>query len=172
MKIADGMSRLPEALREEARVVEHRIGIEVSVNTIQRDNSRTTRDEPAPAREILPGGGPTQVASGTRHQLQKWLNSSWYAEIVAYLLEGRQSLEESRRRLITRRALRYRIVGHTLYYMENDESLAECLVNEDVLTTLQTNYNACGHFAALISMKKLRGKSFWPTRSGDVENYC
>ncbi|KAF5012459.1 hypothetical protein FDECE_1511 [Fusarium decemcellulare] len=157
MRIADGMSRLPDPLREEPILVEHRLSFERSCNMM-----------------LLPGGPAVETTHTVEvsELMKEWMETDWYGEITRYLIEGRSTLDMNRRKLITRRALRYRIIDHRLYYVENCGSLALCITQRDVPLALQDAHDACGHFANVITMQNLRGERYWPSRAGDVENYC
>ncbi|KAF4458483.1 retrotransposable element [Fusarium albosuccineum] len=148
MKIADGMTRLPNSLRDNPMLVEHRLSFEMPGNTVS-----------------LPGGPPIKTTRSAEvlKLMEDWVASDWYWEIVIYLIQGRYAIDPPRRKLIARRALRYRIVGHRLYYRENTGTLSACITLGNVPLTLQSVHDTCGHFAAVITMRNLRGQSCWPT---------
>ena len=185
MGIADGMSRLPAALRDPGCLIKRRLAWEVGSADV-----KTSRQHPTPAEGeptsclhaslvvqptiLLPGGErpPSKILTEVETALEKFLTSSWYGDTVTAILYGREKLSPSQRKLQLRKSLRYRIVDKVLYYLENDESLAECVLPEKVPRTLQLAHDACGHFAVAITLQHLRGSRYWPTRTTDVEKYC
>ncbi|KHN95785.1 Ribonuclease H-like protein [Metarhizium album ARSEF 1941] len=175
MKIADGMSRMPDNLKSDPPWVKRRMGVEVvpattehpvqvSMNVADTDNGEW----------ILPEGSP-QDEDKTQEltdKLEKWFKSQWYGEVLTAMVYGHQAIPTERRKLIRRRSLRYRVFRQTLYYLEQDESLAECVMTEEVPMKMQKAHDASGHFGPEITMQKLRGRFFWPDRTRDVEAYC
>jgi hypothetical protein len=167
MRLADGMSRLPEAQKEDAKPVELRLGIERILGI--------TPPMELSANTILPGGrapGKRLITNSGKPDIGHWEHESWYSEIISTLLRGLSSVGEGRRRLMKRRVLRYRIFDNALHYLENDESWALCATESEVPIILQNAHDRCGHFAVAITSERLRGRHWWPSRASDIENYC
>ncbi|KAG4266683.1 hypothetical protein FPRO04_13203 [Fusarium proliferatum] len=165
MRLADGMSRLPEAQKEDAKPVELRLGIKRVLGVAPPTELS--------ANTILPGGRPPGkrlIARSEKLEIGHWEHESWYSEILSTLLKGLSSVEEGRRRLMKRRVLRYRIFDDALHYLENDESWALCATESEVPIILQNAHDRCGHFAVAITSERLRGRHWWPSRASDTEN--
>ncbi|OIW26446.1 hypothetical protein CONLIGDRAFT_646616 [Coniochaeta ligniaria NRRL 30616] len=85
-----------------------------------------------------------ETAMGNMDRLQE---SEWYGDIVTLLRQGRGGVEPQkwsaeRYRNTVRKSLRYRCVQGALYYLEIDESMAACILAEDVPRCIESS-SAC-----------------------------
>lgn len=95
----------------------------------------------------------------------------WYGDVLAFLILGQAGISKwtkMRQRNVKRKALRYRIRGRELMYLEVDESLARCVSVEERTQVLRWAHDGHGHYSSIITMSRLRGFYFWPSRVADV----
>jgi hypothetical protein len=62
-------------------------------------------------------------------------------------------------------------MGHYLIFVERDGSWARCRPKDQVKTAIVWAYGRIGHFSAGLTINRLIGRYFWPTRNIDVEEY-
>lgn len=121
----------------------------------------------------------TEESADTMHPgFQKFIGSEWYADILAWKLngtlpEGRTSRDESR--MIKRRAVKFVVVRTnppSLGYFERDGRLATCVVESEVEGVLNLLHEQQGHFSQELILKKALGRFYWPTRGRDIARHC
>ena len=59
-----------------------------------------------------------------------------------------------------------------LFYRERTGELAPCVVGEEIISALQHHHDGHGHFAEAITLSRLTGEAYWPTRVCDVKAWC
>lgn len=101
-------------------------------------------------------------------------NTIWYGKIVEYLLNPdiTKSMDKNARRVLIRRAARYRIIQGILRYVEKNDSLSYCVLPGEVQSALDWAHDGHGHFAMEITLRNLYGHFWWPDRYRDVEKRC
>jgi transposase InsO family protein len=107
------------------------------------------------------------------------LESEWYGAIVEYRLFARDQGDGSKsaRKRLEKKAADFRLVDKKgavprLAYVERDGSQSWCLHPEQVNEALQYAHDCHGHFADAITLKRLMGKFYWPTRAKDTPVFC
>lgn len=99
----------------------------------------------------------------------------WYGDVIRFLIYGDEALEgmsAARRRNTKRKAIKFRIMGDQLRYVETDDSLAVCTPPEGRAAILRWVHDGHGHYADKITLRELRGRYWWPTRCADVQAWC
>ncbi|KAF2966539.1 hypothetical protein GQX73_g7005 [Xylaria multiplex] len=161
--IADGLSRLPSRWQND---VVHRdpetIDYLPSTNTISIAHG-----------DVLPFADVrvTQpVLSPTAYETLM----PWYGDILSFLIEGLEGIKKyspNRRRWIKRQAIHHVLRGERLYYVERTGELSLCIGESHVALALKWAHDHHGHYAGLLTLGRLRGKIYWPTRLVDVTTY-
>lgn len=124
------------------------------------------------------------VPNDTEEEWKKWLDEPWYRDIVYFKLHGEipLSYEGPYRKTATKRiaqnARRFTLVAATefepasLAYIEKDGSLARCIPQSGVSFALNELHEVHGHWSDDITIRKARGRVFWPTRCADIRRHC
>ncbi|KAL1879139.1 hypothetical protein VTK73DRAFT_7258 [Phialemonium thermophilum] len=163
--VADGMSRLSPNLQDSpARPEKDRADFDLE----------KYQQEKLSVSAVMPWGPGVSLAQ-SQSCLQSEEMMSWYGDVIEFLVGGLdaiQSFTRNRRRNTIRKSLRFRIFDSRLYYVENDESLAECIPKGRVEDVLTWAHDGHGHFARLTTEMNLRGRFWWPSRSSDVVGHC
>ncbi len=87
----------------------------------------------------------------------------WYCDVIRYLLLGPVAIEDmtkNKRRAIIRDVVKYRLVGGFLYRLEKLNSLAECIMPDEVGEVLKWAHDGHGHYAIAVTLYNLMG-TFW-----------
>jgi hypothetical protein len=172
--IADGMSRLTGNLQDEP---DRDLGERWTLKAVMH----AAEDDDAPWHDVtgaeLPFGGHPGRHSlahidAVRHAYHT--PQRWYDDIVAWLLGGDDALKHlsrPRRKSTKRNAVQYRLKGNTLLRVEHDDSLAVCIKPDRRAEVLQWAHCDHGHFSEATTLRELRGRFWWPTRSVDVKAF-
>jgi hypothetical protein len=115
---------------------------------------------------------------------QLWMNEDWYRDVVYFKLHGEvpHNYTGQYRKAVTKRvaqnARRFKLVGPSefepasLAYIERDGSLARCIPRTAVAKALNELHEVHGHWSDDITIRKARGRVFWPTRCADIRRHC
>ena len=103
--------------------------------------------------------------------------SKEYGDIITFLKKGVLPLKEkglgaSQIKNIRRKAYNYSLTEQSLLKKERNGALAKCILRQEVPAVLKEMHDGCGHFANAITLDRIVGNFFWPTRTRDVEFYC
>ena len=151
--LADGMSRMPGRYQQSA---------------VAKDEERLAMVASLPRVAL-----PTLIPPTQTHM--KYRTSDWYGDVTNYLLDGPSCLKgygSSKQRAIKRMSYHYRLTDQHLVYLEDDGKPAKCLLPPEVFRILVWAHEEHGHFSVVITLHKLRGEWYWPTRVKDVEKHC
>lgn len=104
---------------------------------------------------------------------EKWTTSPWYYRIIAlkrHGLAGLKGLGPREIRAVRRMAGRYKLANQIpgLLYVERNGELAKCITESDVPRYLRYAHEDHGHFATDLTLSRLVGQAYWPTRARDV----
>lgn len=92
---------------------------------------------------------------------------------VKYFHLVRTGHSSSRGLLVSALAVSERGGGNTLCRRENDGTLAPCVIDKQQIEQLLAwAHDGHGHYAATITLGRLRGQAWWPTRVSDIADYC
>jgi len=108
-------------------------------------------------------------------QFEKWTSSKEYGDIARYLLKGEaglDNLDRNRSRAVRNQAKKFQLRSFALVRKEYDGQWARCVLKQDVVARLKYYHEHLGHFADAITMQRLKGQWWWPTRAEDVQNWC
>lgn len=154
IRIADGLSRLPRVLQDaHTRLDEERMAMPAAV--LEEQN------------EVIDECGHDPFAELRQDPL--------YNDIIDFLLYGVNGIKElhrSRRRQIQAKAVKFRIAGRRLVYIERNHQQALCITGDRICQVLQWAHDCHGHFAAALTIDRLIGQFYWTTRVKDVEEWC
>lgn len=108
--------------------------------------------------------------------LEKLQICVWYEDLVTLLRQGKGGPEPSkwssnRYKNTVRKSLRFQLMPGALHYVEIDDSLARCIMPEDVPKVLGWAHDDHGHYSDIITLQKLRGRYFWPRRTADLRHF-
>ena len=157
--IADGLSRLPGSLQDEpVRFDTERMAFTATVEHAKHDPATTS---------TVP---PVDLFADFR-------SNETYGPILQFLQNGDKGiahLGRSQRRQVKSRSLRFRVAGRHLMYQERSQPScrAKCILDKEVPEILKWAHDAHGHFAHALTLHKLQGQFYWPTRTRDVEQWC
>ncbi|GAW16256.1 hypothetical protein ANO14919_056790 [Xylariales sp. No.14919] len=163
MGIADGLSRLPtrwqnEVIHEGAEVIDYL----PNLNTVS-----ISHGDVLPFADVRVG---QPVLSPTTHELL----TPWYGDILSFLIDGLNGIKGysvNRQRWIKRQAIHYVLRGEKLYHVERTGQLSLCIGEPHVALALKWAHDHHGHYADILTLNRLRGKIYWPSRSVDVNTY-
>ena len=105
----------------------------------------------------------------------RYRKSRWYGPVVSFLLDRPETLKglgKNEARNIKRTSFRYQLADQHLLYVENSGETAKRLLPFEVKRILTWAHDEHGHFSVAITLHKLRGQWWWPSRTADVEKYC
>lgn len=106
---------------------------------------------------------------------EAWAQNDWYGDVVKYKLTGTvKGLDSKEARQVRRKAVKYVLVDwqeKDLLYREITGDLAKCIFGERVNRVLQRYHDLHGHFAKDMTLRLLKVKYYWPSRSKDVVQY-
>ena len=110
-----------------------------------------------------------------------WLQDAWYGDVTYYKLTGTTIDETTKNskhtRFIKRVAARYVLMvqeeteRRTLLYRESTGELAKCVKENEVEKIMERYHDCHGHFAVDMTLRMMRGRYYWPSRSKDVARY-
>lgn len=106
---------------------------------------------------------------------QQYRESKWYGKVANYLLDGATAVKNcgrSEAKTVRQMSLRYKLTDQHLLYTERSGEFARCLLPQDIPRILTWAHDEHGHFSIVITLHKLRGQWYWPTRTTDVERHC
>ena len=180
--IADGLSRLPGSLLSTPTAFDNeRMALTATVlpnADPASPNSPPLRldllPEPEP-QETLPMGPARPPLAMTADPYSKWRASRWYQRVVDYLTTGSnllKSLSHNAAKLTRRRALRFVLTDQHLLYTEKNGMRSICALPQDLPGILHHSHDSHGHFAAALTLDRLVGEWYWPTRASDVQQWC
>ena len=160
MGLADGMSRMPGRYSQSA---------------IAEDEERMTMALAGfPKRTTFPAV-PAVPAVQVQRSHDRYRNTRWYGLVTEFLLRGSEALVECGRneaKNVRRMSLHFRLTNQHLVYIEKGGESAKCVLPEEIAGLLKWSHDEHGHFSVPITLHKLRGQWYWPTRVSDVEKYC
>ncbi len=119
----------------------------------------------------------TQVADLPVAELshQAYRNSDWYGKIASFLLDGPTALDDlshTEKRAVKRTSIKYRVTDQHLLYIERGGETAKCPLPFKIPSILKWAHDEHGHFSSQLTLHKIRGQWYWPTRVSDVEQFC
>jgi hypothetical protein len=113
-----------------------------------------------------------------------WLMDDWYAGVVHFLVFGKLRVEDAGDgslpvwRWWMRKIANYRLMDEDedyplLAYVERSGDQAWCVRKCEVEKALYWAHDCHGYYTTdLVTLKRLLGHYFWPTRSRDAARYC
>ena len=156
MGLADGMSRMPGRYSQPA-VAEDSERVTMALATISAPTKPSTSVTPVQLSHM------------------KYRKSKWYGRVTSYLLDGPESLKKcgkTEARNVKRLSPKYRLTDQHVIYLEKGGEPSKCALPEEVSGLLKWAHDEHGHFQIPITLHKLRGQWYWPTRTSDIEKYC
>lgn len=106
-------------------------------------------------------------------RLQKYATSPMYADIVEALKgEPLSHLSRQQRRSINHKMRNYKICEANedlLLWKERNGMWARCLVEEEIDPIFKHYHDQLGHFSPALTLGRLVGEFYWPTRARDIE---
>ena len=154
MRLADGMSRMPGLYSQYAVAEDEE---RMAMTTVLR---------------------PHHLTIATTRIFKTHINyrdSSWYGKVTTFLLDGPSALQglgRSESKWIRQMSFHYQVTDKHLVYLEKGGETAICALPEDVPRLLKWAHDDHGHFSITITLYKLRGQRYWPSRVSDVEKFC
>ena len=133
-----------------------------------------------------PGMSGVAVASdeeGADKRWEYWLADKWYAGLVFLKLFGRLRKKDGGKdslmvwRWWIRKAAAYQLIDELedyplLAYTERNGRRSWCVRESEVNKVLEWAHDYHGHYAADLTVKRLIGHYYWPTRVKDTHAYC
>ena len=184
--IADGLSRLPTRLTTIHRAEDsERLPFSLCPVLVNQDFNQVSIS-PAEARALgeehrthvnLPEQPQAIAYRPDDPRWEKWATSPWYHRIQAYKrwgMKGLAGLGTREVRAIKYTAKHYSMTGTypALFYKETDGSLSRCIVETEVPGYLRYAHEDHGHFAENMTMSRIKGQAYWPTRVRDIFLWC
>jgi hypothetical protein len=178
--IADGLSRLTGRLQDAPTYdLDRGIGITAAyLSPAPQDvGNEARKGEKAPCEVVMAFSDTTRV----NHEriaaiIVSYANPmGWYELVLRWLLmgdAGLHNLKKDRKKLLKRQALSFCLIEDTLHFLEADEAWAECVIPDKRDEILSWAHDGHGHFASLITQRRLRGMYWWPTRTADCDDFC
>lgn len=151
MGLADGMSRMPGRYSQHA---------------VAEDSERMAM--------VLAHPRPRTMMPVARSHV-KYRDSKWYGGVAAFLLDGPDGIKDCGRneaKNIKRLSIHFKLTDQHLLYVEKGGEIAKCALPPEVAVILRWAHDEHGHFSIAITLHKLRGQWYWPSRTSDVERYC
>lgn len=155
MGIADGMSRMPGRYNDHNILTEDLERLGIAAATTPGSTSSST--------------GPVNKTH------QAFRASRWYGTLTSYLLDGFEALKDtgtSEAKRIKRQAFNFAVADQHLLYLERNGTKSKCILPAQIDSLLKWAHDEHGHFSVAITLHKLIGQWYWPTRASDVERYC
>ena len=108
---------------------------------------------------------------------EKFNQSPELMRIVYYLRFGKEGLGDMPRselRALQHRATKFSLGERTgvLLYTERNGARAPCIVGEEIPAILGHLHDGHGHYSHIITLDRLIGEAYWPTRAHDVITWC
>ena len=158
-KLADGLSRMNLESMDVPRIASSDWE---DVALIEETEGETSIEEEFHIREV-------------EKQWEKWIQDQWYGDVVRYKLRGTTvGLSDKDAWYVKRISSRYVLVDgqdQDLLYREMTGELAKCIFATRVNRVLQRYHDFHGHFAKDMTLRLLKGKYYWPSRSESVVQY-
>lgn len=194
MGIADGLSRMPD-LYSQNHVAEdeERMAMAVTLKPVLTTPLRESQSPPRQTESSFVSDS-THLPSASNNiktgcldestespwedpRLVVFRQSRYYDRVVTFLLDGvegleKLGLEENAIKTVRRWSLRYDIVGPQLVYVEKRGLRSKCILRDDIPGILKWAHNEHGHYSSALTLKRLVGNFWWPTRVKDVEAFC
>ena len=112
-----------------------------------------------------------------------WLEDDWYGGVAHFLVYGKLRTKDAGDgslpvwRWWMRKIANYRLMDDDqdyplLAYVERSGDQAWCVREREVDRALQWAHDCHGHYSADLTIKRLMGHYFWPTRHRDAVRYC
>lgn len=156
---------------------------------------RTRHEEPASESEDI---GIEVMGIDKEGGWSLWKDDEWYGVLVEYKLTGsvptskieqrmgsikltepeikkwtrRMKQQSTRFVLVDNETQPGKDVPNSLFYKERDGTLALCIRKNEVKPILYWAHDTHGHFAEAITLRKIMGNYYWPTRHRDTSYYC
>jgi len=128
--------------------------------------------------EDVPRSSETQNGdtAGLNYTLpQELLHHPVYGDIIKFLKYGDagiETLHRTERKAVKRKAVRFKISDRILLYQEHNGHWSRCILEEDKAAVLAWAHDCHGHYSNHLTVSKLIGEAYWPTRVSDVETHC
>ena len=175
--LADGMSRLPKEAMEFGRPGKEESALEI----MSADQPGTSADQPGTGAD-QPGAGADQLSANDK-RWEYWLEDEWYAGVVYLKLHGKLREEDAGDdslavwRWWTRKAAAYKLLDGVdnlplLTYQERTGRRSWCVRKSEVEKVLFWAHDCHGHYSADLTLKRLMGHYYWPTRTKDTHEFC
>ena len=115
-----------------------------------------------------------------RKRWESWLSDEWYCVVVEFRLfkafDVEADLPRSARLHLERKSAHFRLQMRgpvaCLLYVERDGRESWCVHQEDVKGALEWAHDVHGHAAKGLTMARLLGTYYWPTRHQDSLSFC
>lgn len=104
------------------------------------------------------------------------MRDSWYRDILEYKLTGTINKGEKRNKQVRGESVHYHLMEEgdsdaQLFYQEPTGEYSKCVLQKEVIKVMNRYHDCHGHFAKDMTLRLLKGRFFWPTRSKDVAEY-
>ncbi len=106
---------------------------------------------------------------------QEYQMSNWYGKIISLLLDGLiaiDNLSSTEKKTVKRVRTKYRVTDEHFVYIERGGESAKCLLSYEIPSILKWANDEHGHFSNQLTLHKIRGQWYWPTRVNDLERFC
>lgn len=162
--LADGLSRVTALMDPPRRECDDW----ENVANVEIDGRETNEKETG--KQVEEG-----VKKGDLERWKRWLEDTWYRDILIYKLTGSLKEGEKRNRQVRRESVRYYLLEEAgepqLIYGESTGEHSKCVLKTGVTKILDRYHDCHGHFGKDMTLRLLKGRYFWPTRSRDVAEY-
>jgi len=195
--LADGMSRLPKEVMEFGRPGKEESALEI----MSADHAGASANQPgtsadqagvsadhAGANANQPGESADQAGASAKQPNNDrrwgyWLEDEWYAGVVYLKLHGKLREEDAGGdslavwRWWTQKAAAYQLLDGInnlllLTYQERNGRQSWCVRKSEVDKVLFWAHDCHGHYSADLTLKRLMGHYYWPTRTKDTHVFC
>ena len=122
-------------------------------------------------------------ADNRSERWKTWLSDDWYGGVAHFLVHGKLRTKDAgdgslpEWRWWMRKITNYRLIDDDqnyplMVYVERSGDQAWCVRKREVNRALQWAHDCHGHYSVDLTVKRLMGHYFWPTRHWDVASYC
>lgn len=177
IRVADGLSRLRVDLQGDLMSTSERAEFDMAPKFRQHLRHSHLAHLATNRLCLLLPLGPTVDHQVPTEQLEDLLSDDmdeWYGDMIKFMLEGEAGIQhhpKHAQKNIRKKALKFRLLDGVLYREEVDASLARCIARYQVPFVLRWAHEEHGHYAPAISIMRLRGRFWWPTRIKDNEEH-
>ncbi len=160
MRIADGIPRLPAKYSQSATAI-HLERMVLLVAYLH------------PRLPIFSNQLADAVTPEPSHQAYR--KSNWYGKIISFLLDGPTAIDNlspTEKKAVKQVSTKYRVTDQHLLYIERSGESAKCPLPYEIPSILKWAHDEHWHFSNQLTLHKIRGQWYWPTRVNHVERFC